>query len=98
MVTVNINSSLQRELVAKIQLHPEIEWRYVPTQDNLADRASRGGGAVTTPLLWTGPEWLQDCDSWPSNPVTEPSADSEIEAKIIKELLCVAQVDEKTDS
>ena len=29
--------------VAKIQLHPEIEWRYVPTQDNPADLASRGG-------------------------------------------------------
>ena len=28
--------------VAKIQLHPEIEWRYVPTHDNPADLASRG--------------------------------------------------------
>ena len=46
----------------------------------------------------TGPKWLQGHDSWPSNPVTEPSADSEVEAKIIKEVLCVAQVDEKTDS
>ena len=50
------------------------------------------------PLCWTGPKWLQDRDSSPSNPVTEPSADSETEAKIIKEVLCVAQVDEKTDS
>ncbi|CAB4030269.1 Hypothetical predicted protein [Paramuricea clavata] len=35
--------------------HPEIEWRYVPTHDNPADLASRGG-TVTTPLWWTGPE------------------------------------------
>ena len=84
--------------VAKIQLHPEIEWRYVPTHDNPADLASRGG-TVTTPLWWTGPEWLQDHDRWPTNPITETSADSEAaEAKIIKEVLCVAQAEEtKTD-
>ncbi len=56
--------------VAKIQLHPEIEWRYVPTHDNPADLASRGG-PVTTPLWWTGPEWLQDHDRWPTNPITK---------------------------
>ena len=84
--------------VAKVQLQPEIKWLYVPTQDYPVDMASRGGGAVTTPLWWTGPEWLQDHDSWPSNPVTEPSADSDVEAKIIKKVLCVSQVDEKTGS
>ncbi|XP_028413536.1 uncharacterized protein LOC114536372 [Dendronephthya gigantea] len=83
--------------VAKIQLHSEIEWRYVPTHDNPADLASRGG-TVTTPLWWTGPEWLQDHDRWPTNPITEASADSEAEAKIIKEVLCVARVEDmKTD-
>ncbi len=83
--------------VAKIQLHPEIEWRYVPTHDNPANLASRGE-PVTTPLWWTGPEWLQDHDHWQTNPITETSADSEAEAKIIKEVLCVAQVENaKTD-
>ena len=69
----------------------------MPTHDNPADLASRGG-TVTTLLWWTGPEWLQDHDRWPTNPITETSADSEAEAKIIKEVLCVAQAEEtKTD-
>ena len=29
--------------VAKIQAHPEVQWQYVPTYDNPADIASRGG-------------------------------------------------------
>ena len=81
--------------VAKIQQHPEIEWRYVPTHDNPADLASRGG--PITCLWWTGPEWLQFHDRWPSNPITEASADSEAEAKILKDVLCVAQEDVGTD-
>ena len=59
--------------VAKIQLHPEIEWRHVPTRDNPADLASRGGAVTTSTLLWTGPEWLQDRDRWPDNPITQTS-------------------------
>ena len=32
--------------VAKICAHPEIQWRYVPTSDNPADIASRGGESL----------------------------------------------------
>ena len=55
--------------VAKIQLYKEIEWRYVPTDENPADLASRG--ALVHSVLWQqGPAWLQDKSEWPINPVT----------------------------
>ena len=67
--------------VAKIHQQPEIEWRHVPTHDNPADLASRGGAA--TELWWNGPEWLSDQENWPPNPVTSASAASEEEAKVV---------------
>ena len=42
--------------VAKIQAHPELQWRYVPTYDNPADIASREGTISSSELWWTGPE------------------------------------------
>ena len=55
--------------VAKIQLHKEIEWRYVPTDENPADLASRGA-PIQSALWQQGPAWLQDKSRWPINPVT----------------------------
>ena len=55
--------------VAKIQLYKEIEWKYIPTDENPADLASRG--ALVHSVLWQqGPAWLQDKSEWPINPVT----------------------------
>ena len=54
--------------VNKIHQRPEIEWRHVPTRDNPAALASRGGG--TTKLWWNGPEWLSDQDNWPIKQLT----------------------------
>ena len=34
--------------IQKIKEHPEVKWRYVPTLDNPADIASRGGLVTTT--------------------------------------------------
>ena len=81
--------------VEKIRQHPKIEWRYVPTHDNPADVASRGGG--TTNLWWNGPEWLTKKEKWPPNPVTSASAASEEEAKVIREVLNICQAEESTD-
>jgi hypothetical protein len=39
--------------VAKIQAHPEVQWRYVPTYDNHADISSRGGTVSSLELWWT---------------------------------------------
>ena len=58
--------------VEKIYQRPEIEWRHVPTHDNPADLASRGGEIIS---LWlNGPEWLSNKENWPPNPVTSASA------------------------
>ena len=44
--------------VKKIHEHPEIQWRHVPTDENPADLASRGGRIKE--LWWNGPEWLSN--------------------------------------
>ncbi len=80
--------------VGKIQLNGEIQWRYVPTDENPADLASRGG-PVKSKVLWEkGPKWLQDKSEWPENPVTQSSRASEEEAKVVKEVLTVAKTQE----
>ena len=80
--------------VAKIHQHPEISWRHVPSQDNPADLASRGG--EPTPLWWQGPEWLSDETRWPPNIVIQPTPISEAEAKV--STVTVAMVNDKSGS
>jgi hypothetical protein len=75
--------------VAKIQAHPSIHWRHVPTKDNPADVASRGGLVSTG--WWSGPEWLQDPARWPENPVTQPSDKTNFEAKVVREVAYVVK-------
>ena len=71
--------------------HLEVKWRYVPTLDNPANIASRGGLITNAELWWSGPAWLRDPESWPENPVTKKSQASEKEAKVIKEVLSMAK-------
>ena len=82
--------------VEKIHQRPEIEWRrHVPTHDNPADLASRGGGITS---LWlNGPEWLSNKENWPPNPVTSASAATEEEAKVIREVLKTSQTNDSAD-
>ena len=62
--------------VQKICAHPEITWRYVPTQENPADLASRGGDVEFSTLWWKGPEWVADSECWPSQQAIQPSVAS----------------------
>ena len=81
--------------VEKIRQRPEIEWRHVPTRDNPADLASRGGGITS---LWlNGPEWLSNKENWPPNPVTSASVATEEEAKVIREVLKTSLTKESAD-
>ena len=52
--------------------------------------ASRGESLSETPLWWNGPGWLNNRDQWPGDLVPQSSAASEVEAKVIREVLCVA--------
>ena len=77
--------------VRKIREHSDVVWRHVPTQDNPADLASRGGlVAEENQLWWKGPEWLSDPAKWPADLVTAPTAESNAEMKTTKELFALA--------
>ena len=77
--------------VRKIREHGDITWRHVPTKDNPADLASRGGPVTEEKQLWwKGPAWLSDPRAWLPDLVTVPTAESNAEAKVIKEVLATA--------
>ena len=69
----------------------------MPTKDNPADNASRGGFLSETPLWWNGPEWLDDSEKWPDNLKTEPSATTEAEAKAVREVIYTAKTQREPD-
>jgi hypothetical protein len=78
--------------VKKIQEHPEITWRHVPTNDNPADLGSRRGKVSGNRVWWNGPEWLVNPDQWPPGIVTTATPESESEVKEVKELFSAAVV------
>lgn len=81
--------------VRKIREHGDITWRHVPTKDNPADLASRGGPVTEEKQLWwKGPAWLSDPGKWPPDLFTVPTAESNAEAKVIKEVLATALTSE----
>ena len=58
------------------------------TDQNPADVGSRGCDGAKFPNLWLkGPEWLAGPKSWPAEILTEPSEETEAEAKLTKEVL-----------
>ena len=73
--------------VKKINAKEYITWRHVGTKENPADLGSRGCTTANLPKFWRdGPEWLSTPDQWPADILTQPSRESEAEAKAIKEL------------
>ena len=74
--------------VHKIQQHPEVQWRHVNSKDNPADL----GSVENQVLWWNGPEWLPERNRWPADIETATTAESQVEAKVIQEVLGMAQV------
>lgn len=73
---------------------PSMSWRYVPSEDNPADCASRGVSAKelkSHKLWWNGPLWLsQDESHWPNLvPPTNPDAESEARRNILSSAMVV---------
>ena len=84
-----------RNRVRKIQEKHYIQWGHVPTAENPADVGSRGGSVEQlSELWWRGPAWLQHPESWPERIVTTATAESESEAKIVRDVLAVAVQEE----
>ena len=65
-------------------------WRHVPSQENPADLASRGGDVEFSELWWHGPEWIAYHERWPHEQVIQPSVESTADVKVVKELFNVA--------
>ena len=83
--------------VKKINEKNFIQWRYVPTNLNPADIASRGGNKESIGQMWSqGPLWLSDHKSWPADIQVNASGESEKEAKAVKEVLTVSIEEEKS--
>ena len=76
--------------VQKIHAKPEITWRHVPTQENPADLASRGGDVEFSELWGKGPEWVAHREHWPPQHVVQPSAATTAGLRATKELFKVA--------
>ena len=74
--------------VKRIREKAYMIWRHVRTNENPADIASRGAKAKQLgERWWKGPEWLSVQENWPEELQTEPIAQTEAEAKAIKEVL-----------
>jgi len=72
---------IRSEVAAIQELIPEERWRYVSTQQNPADLATRGISVddyKDKSLWWHGPSWLRSSsETWPR--------DEEAEADIVEE-------------
>ena len=68
--------------VKKIQAHSATLWLHVPSEENPADLASRGGNVSGEELWWKAPVWLGDPTRWPPNIVTQPCPESAAERKV----------------
>ena len=79
--------------VSKIRQHTDVKWRYVNTEENPADLASRGGPVDQNDLWWSGPSWLSDCEQWPPNITTSSSPESQAEEKILREIFQFSKVE-----
>ena len=77
--------------VSKIQSYPEVSWHHVPNEENPADLGSRGGQVTDCKPCWSGPVWLPSKDAWPPDIVTRASPETQVEAKVTKELFARAE-------
>ena len=74
--------------VQQITAKDYIQWRHVGTDENPADVGSRGRDASKVPKMWwKGPDWLLTPDHWPNDCLTQPSTETEAEAKLVREVL-----------
>ena len=75
----------------KIRQHTGIiTWHHIPTDQNPADLGSRGGSMIKAALWKSGPQWLNDPEQWPPKTQLGPSAESNAESKVTREVFATA--------
>ena len=84
--------------VKKIREHERLEWHHVPTEQNPADLASRGGNVVGNELWKTGPEWLSYSSKWPPRVILEACSEVNQEIKSKSTSQALTTVSSSTDS
>ena len=61
------------------------------SKEHPADLGSRGGAVdERSELWWNGPPWLSHPETWPPDIITGPTRETQVEAKVIKDVLAVA--------
>ena len=75
--------------VTRIQSHPNVLWRHVPSTDNPADLGSSGGSVAGAELWCNGPAWLSEPVKWPDDILPGPSHESMAERKLQQEVFAV---------
>ena len=86
------NKQFVANRVQKIGQHTNVGWRYISTEENPADLASRGGSVGQKDSWWNGPSWLPSSENWPPDIITRTSPDSQAKEKIPKNIFKVTQV------
>ena len=70
-----------------VEIVPPGRWRHVPSQDSLADLASRvilPSQLLQSTICWAGPSWLQKSPLyWPERALNFPSNLSDLKSKTI---------------
>ena len=75
--------------VTRIQSHPNVLWRHVPSTDNPADLGSSEGSVAGAELWCNGPAWLSELVKWPDDILPGPSHESMAERKLQQEVFAV---------
>ena len=77
--------------VSYINSKSKIKWKYVYTIHNPTDLGSRGCNVESlADEWWYGSSWLTNHEEWPEPKEVIPTKKSEKEAKLIREVMCVA--------
>ena len=77
--------------VRKIKEIDYIQWRYIPTDENISDMGSRGAKPDHLNGEWKhDPKWLSNPELWPEDISTKPTEEPEAEAKQINEVMMLA--------
>ncbi len=75
--------------LAEITEEVAIQWKYCPTERNLADLGSRGASLnkMERSGWYAGPEWLMEEEMWPEQPNLKSTPDAQLEEKPIREIV-----------